>query len=126
MFQMAKKIPNACKIFQMAMKYFNIFRSKALQNLPKLVFLVLKRNQPATLLWEERSADIGCPVLEQKLSQKVEERKEREKSKRMDAQANVSVTRRVREKTAKMKPNPFFWQFFTYLKPSKRGRQKLR
>jgi hypothetical protein len=35
-------IPNACKIFQMALKYINIFQSRALQNLPKLGFWVWK------------------------------------------------------------------------------------
>jgi hypothetical protein len=29
-----------CKIFQMAREYINLFQSKALQNLPKLGFLV--------------------------------------------------------------------------------------
>jgi hypothetical protein len=32
-------IPNGRKIFQMIIKYHNIFHSKALQNLPKLGFL---------------------------------------------------------------------------------------
>jgi hypothetical protein len=36
---MYQGIPNVRKIFQMAMKYINIFPSKVLQNLPKLVFL---------------------------------------------------------------------------------------
>jgi hypothetical protein len=47
MYQMSTKftewsqnIPNIRKIFQMALKYINIFPSKALQNLPKLGFLV--------------------------------------------------------------------------------------
>jgi hypothetical protein len=31
---------NVCKIFQMIIKYINIFLAKALHNLPKLVFLV--------------------------------------------------------------------------------------
>jgi hypothetical protein len=33
-------IPNGHEIFQMAIKYINIFQSKALQNLPKFGFLV--------------------------------------------------------------------------------------
>jgi hypothetical protein len=33
-------IPNVCEIFQMAMKYLDIFLSKALQNLTKFGFLV--------------------------------------------------------------------------------------
>jgi hypothetical protein len=36
----SKSIPNVRKIFQMAIKYINIFQFKALQNLPKLGFLV--------------------------------------------------------------------------------------
>jgi hypothetical protein len=35
-------IPNVRKFLQMAVKYFNIFQSKALQNLPKFVSLVWK------------------------------------------------------------------------------------
>jgi hypothetical protein len=35
-----QNVPNVLKIFQMAIKYINIFLSKALKNLPKLVFLV--------------------------------------------------------------------------------------
>jgi hypothetical protein len=35
-------IPKVCKIFQMAIKYINIFKSTALQNFPKLGFLVWK------------------------------------------------------------------------------------
>jgi hypothetical protein len=35
-------IPNGHKIYQMVTKYTNIFLSKALQNLPKLGFLVWK------------------------------------------------------------------------------------
>jgi hypothetical protein len=31
---------NGCNIFQMAIEHTNLFNSKALQNLPKLVFLV--------------------------------------------------------------------------------------
>jgi hypothetical protein len=38
--QCSKNIPNLHKIFQMAIKYINIFLSKALQNVPKLGFLV--------------------------------------------------------------------------------------
>jgi hypothetical protein len=37
------------KIFHMVIKYTNIFRSKALQNLPKLGFFGLQRNHLATL-----------------------------------------------------------------------------
>jgi hypothetical protein len=37
-----KSYQNGSKIFQIVIKYANIFHSKALQNLPKLVFLVLK------------------------------------------------------------------------------------
>jgi hypothetical protein len=40
MYQMVIKSPNVCKIFQMAIKYVNIFPSKALKNLPKVGFLV--------------------------------------------------------------------------------------
>jgi hypothetical protein len=35
-----QNIPNDCEIFQMTIKYTSIFHSKALQNLPKLGFLV--------------------------------------------------------------------------------------
>jgi peptidyl-tRNA hydrolase len=48
-------IPNVCKIFQMAIKYINIFKSMALQNLPKLGVMVLKINRLATLLNRRRS-----------------------------------------------------------------------
>jgi hypothetical protein len=44
-YQMAIKIPNDRKIFQMAIKYTNIFHSKILQNLPKSVFLF--ENKPS-------------------------------------------------------------------------------
>jgi hypothetical protein len=36
----SKNIPEVRKILHMDTKYVNIFQSKALQNLPKLVFLV--------------------------------------------------------------------------------------
>jgi hypothetical protein len=49
-FKWSLNIPNVCTIFQMAIKYINIFQSKALQNLPKLVLLVLERNHLATLV----------------------------------------------------------------------------
>jgi hypothetical protein len=39
-YPMAKNIPNYRKIFPMTIKYTSIFHSKALQNLPKLGFLV--------------------------------------------------------------------------------------
>jgi hypothetical protein len=42
--------PNGDKFYQMAVKYTNIFHSMALQNIPKVGFLVLKRNHLATLL----------------------------------------------------------------------------
>jgi hypothetical protein len=42
-------IPNVCKIFQMPIKYINIYQSKALQNLPKFGIFGLKRNRLATL-----------------------------------------------------------------------------
>jgi hypothetical protein len=42
-YQMVIKCPTYPKIFQMAKKYFNIFQSKALQNLPELGFLVWKQ-----------------------------------------------------------------------------------
>jgi hypothetical protein len=35
-----RNVPNGRKISQMCAKYINIFQSKALQNLPKLEFLV--------------------------------------------------------------------------------------
>jgi hypothetical protein len=38
--KMSKNIPNDRKIFRMTIKYTSIFHSKALQNLPKLEFLV--------------------------------------------------------------------------------------
>jgi hypothetical protein len=38
-------MPNGHKIFQMIIKYNNIFHSKALQNLPKLGFLVWKQTK---------------------------------------------------------------------------------
>jgi hypothetical protein len=37
-----KNVPNANQIFPMAIKYINIFQSKALQNLPNMGFLVWK------------------------------------------------------------------------------------
>jgi hypothetical protein len=43
MYQMVINIPNVCKIFQTVIKYINNFRSKALQNFPKLGFLVWKQ-----------------------------------------------------------------------------------
>jgi hypothetical protein len=44
MYQMViKYFPNVLKVCQMAIKYINIFQSKALQNLPKLGFLVWKQ-----------------------------------------------------------------------------------
>jgi hypothetical protein len=39
---MATKLPNGCKTFQMAIKYTNIFHSRALQKIPKLGLLVWK------------------------------------------------------------------------------------
>jgi hypothetical protein len=36
----SRNFPNVLKIFLMAIKYFNIFQSKALKNLPKVGFLV--------------------------------------------------------------------------------------
>jgi hypothetical protein len=38
--QITTKLPNGRNIFQMAKEYANLFHSKALQNLPKLGFLV--------------------------------------------------------------------------------------
>jgi hypothetical protein len=38
--QWSLNIPNVRKTFQIAIKYINTFQSKALKNLPKLVFLV--------------------------------------------------------------------------------------
>jgi hypothetical protein len=43
--QSHKISPNVCKIVQMALKYLNMFQSKALQNLPKLEFLF--ENKPS-------------------------------------------------------------------------------
>jgi hypothetical protein len=40
-------IPNLHKIFQIAIKYVNIFQSKALQNLPKIGILGLQ-----TTIWQ--------------------------------------------------------------------------
>jgi hypothetical protein len=40
MYLNGKNIPNGCKIFLMAIKYTNIFHSKALGNIPKMGFLV--------------------------------------------------------------------------------------
>jgi hypothetical protein len=40
-------IPKDHKTFQMAIKYINIFQSKALQNLPKIGFFGLKSNHQA-------------------------------------------------------------------------------
>jgi hypothetical protein len=42
-------IPNIHKIFQMILKYTNIFQSKALQKLPKIGIIGLKINHLATL-----------------------------------------------------------------------------
>jgi hypothetical protein len=63
--KMVKKLPNyhnitkwpqnishGRKIFQMTIKYTNIFNSKALQNLPKLEFLVIKYT-----IWQPWSRD---------------------------------------------------------------------
>jgi hypothetical protein len=54
--QWARHIPNVHKIFQMARKYFTIFQSQALQNLPKLGFLVWKQTiwQPCSEGFLER------------------------------------------------------------------------
>jgi hypothetical protein len=57
-YQTATKLPNGHKIYQICsfeifrhtLKYTNIFNSKALQNLPKLVFFGLKMCHLATLL----------------------------------------------------------------------------
>jgi hypothetical protein len=38
-----KNVPNGRSIIQMAKEYTNLFHSKALQNLPKLEFLVWKQ-----------------------------------------------------------------------------------
>jgi hypothetical protein len=38
-------MPNVSKIFEMAIKYINIFQSKALENLPKLGFWF--KNKPS-------------------------------------------------------------------------------
>jgi hypothetical protein len=46
---------NIHKIFQMTMKYITIFRSQALQNLPKSVFFGLKTNHLATLIMTSRN-----------------------------------------------------------------------
>jgi Leucine-rich repeat (LRR) protein len=42
------EIPNDSKVDQMSIKYNNIVRSKALQNLPKLEFFGLKKRHLAT------------------------------------------------------------------------------
>jgi hypothetical protein len=42
-------IPNGSKLLLMTRPYQNIFHSKVLQNIPKLVFFGLKRNHLATL-----------------------------------------------------------------------------
>jgi hypothetical protein len=49
-------MPNGRKIFQMVIKYSNIFHSKAIQNLPKLQIgiFVLKTNHLATLKEAEK------------------------------------------------------------------------
>jgi hypothetical protein len=46
----SQNIPNVRKMFQMEIKYSNIFHSKVLQNLSKLGFLVWKINHLATLM----------------------------------------------------------------------------
>jgi hypothetical protein len=43
----AKSIPKQGKLFQMAIKYTNVFHCKTLQNLPKLVFFGLKIYLPS-------------------------------------------------------------------------------
>jgi hypothetical protein len=52
--QMVKKYPQFfLKIFQIVIKYINIFQYKALQNLPKLVFLDWKETTwPPRILWK--------------------------------------------------------------------------
>jgi hypothetical protein len=47
---MAINVPNGHKVYQMAIKYTNIFNSKTLPNLTKMGFLVLKYTirQPCT------------------------------------------------------------------------------
>jgi hypothetical protein len=44
-------IPNLHKIFQMAIKYINIFQSKAIQNLPKSGILVWKQTIWQPCIW---------------------------------------------------------------------------
>jgi hypothetical protein len=41
MYQVVKNIPNICKIFQMALKYINIFRSNLVSFTISLVYLMV-------------------------------------------------------------------------------------
>jgi hypothetical protein len=50
MYHMVINISNLDEIFQIAIKYFNIFQFKALQNLPKFGIFGLKTNRLATLV----------------------------------------------------------------------------
>jgi hypothetical protein len=60
--QMVIRIINVHKIFQEALKYINIFQSKALQNLPKFGFLVWKQTiwQP---WWRGRTRSALCTAV---------------------------------------------------------------
>jgi hypothetical protein len=49
-YQIAKNIPNVHKIFQKALKYINIFPSKALQKFSQIGIFGSKRNHLATLV----------------------------------------------------------------------------
>jgi hypothetical protein len=48
-------IPNGCKTLQMTIKYTNIFPFKAIQNLPKLIFMVWKYT-----IWQPWSQECWC------------------------------------------------------------------
>jgi hypothetical protein len=50
----SQNIPNVLKIFQMAINYIHFFQSKALENLPKLEFLVRKKT-----IWQSCPGVLG-------------------------------------------------------------------
>jgi hypothetical protein len=79
MYQMVKKILNVCKIVQMAIKYFNLIPSRALQNLPKLGLLVWKET-----IWQPCCRDKSKEALY------LNDRKRQQKWKRHNSISNDS------------------------------------
>jgi hypothetical protein len=67
-YQMIKNIPNSRKIFQMTIKYTNVFHFKAPQNLPKLGFFSFEiipsgnpGSHPSVAQWRRKSTDSKTP-----------------------------------------------------------------